>query len=334
MHRPIHRLALATLFAVVACGAPETERPSGNGTVDECTGEEPLTTPCRCTPALASTPRCASDPAAWSWGLPPSVPAPVVPADLPMTEALFQLGRHLFYDPRLSENQTQSCASCHRQELAFSDGLALAVGSTGEVHPRNSMALMNVGYVPRLTWANPLLDSLEVQAMLPIFGEFPIVELGMMGKEDLLLERIAEDADYVARFAQAFPNDATPISVGNLVRALGAFQRALVSFDSPWDRYLRGEGELSLEALRGAELFFDERLECFHCHGGLNFSDTILHTGLPMGEVSFHHTGLYNLDGAGAYPPQNTGIHEITGRAEDMGRFRAPSLRNVAVSAP
>jgi cytochrome c peroxidase len=86
--------------------------------------------------------------------------------------------------------------------------------------------------------------------------------------------------------------------------------------------------------IRGEALFFSERLECHHCHNGLHFSDTVLHERNRIGERAFHNTGLYNIDGRGAYPANNTGIAEITGRPEDMGRFRAPSLRNVAVTAP
>ena len=105
---------------------------------------------------------CSSDAApdddtsasAWSWDVPAHFPTPRVPDDNPVTEASAELGRLLFYDTRLSENQTQSCASCHLQELAFTDGLGQAVGPTGEVHPRSAMSLANVAYAPRLNWAN------------------------------------------------------------------------------------------------------------------------------------------------------------------------------------
>lgn len=333
MRSPLPSLATVGLLAFLGgCGAsPDGSTPRADA---PCRGDEARDVACVCTPDLAATPRCEADPAAWSWDLPRGVPMPVVPADNPQTEATFQLGRHLFYDPILSGNQTQSCASCHLQDLAFTDGLARAVGSTGEVHPRGSMSLANMAWTPRLTWANPLLDSLERQAMLPIFGEEPIVELGMAGREVELLERLRTHDTYPDLFARAFPEDDDPITVWSLVRALAAFQRGLVSWDSPWDRYLRGEGALTEAQQAGAELFFSERLECFHCHGGSNFTDTVLHTGLVEAEVAFHNTGLYNLDGEGAYPPENPGVLEITGRASDMGRFRAPTLRNIAVTAP
>lgn len=273
----------------------------------------------------------AGDPT-WDWQLPDHFAAPLDPDDNRMSEAKFQLGRRLFYDTRLSYNQTQSCASCHLQSLAFTDGLAQSVGSTGEFHPRSSMSLANAVYNARLTWANPLLDRLEVQALLPIFGEEP-VELGFAGREDELVARLAADVAYVDAFALAFPDEPTPINVPNLARGLAAFQRGLISADAPWDRYLAGDtAALTPSQLRGASLFFGERLECFHCHGGFTFSDSAAHDNSM--EVAFHNTGLYNLDESGAYPWENRGIAEITGRAEDMGRFRAPTLRNIAVTAP
>ncbi len=112
------------------------------------------------------------------WNLPRGFPQPRVPATNPMSEAKAELGRHLFYDTRLSENGTQSCATCHEQERAFTDGRAHAVGSTGEVHPRGSMSLVNVAYAAVLTWGNPTLTRLEDQALVPMFGEHP-VELGL-----------------------------------------------------------------------------------------------------------------------------------------------------------
>ena len=102
----------------------------------------------------------------WVWTLPKGFPVPHVPVDNPMSASKVELGRHLFYDPRLSGNGTFSCASCHEQRLAFTDGRARAVGATGEMHPRGSMGLANVAYSPVLTWANPGMKSLEQQAFV------------------------------------------------------------------------------------------------------------------------------------------------------------------------
>ncbi len=272
--------------------------------------------------------------AEFDWGIPYNLPAPLVPADNPMNAAKVQMGRHLFYDPRLSVTGSLSCAGCHHQALAFAEDKAVSVGATGQSHPRNSMSLTNVGYTSVITWSNPLLRSLEQQSLIPLFGEHP-VEMGMVGREGEILELLKTDPVYQSLFPQAFAEDLEP-TLAHLTQALAAFQRSLISFDSPYDRYRFGgdPDAISASARRGEQLFNSERLECFHCHGGINFSDSLQHERLRFTEVAFHNTGLYNLDGQGSYPFPNTGIHEITGDPADMGRFKAPTLRNIALTAP
>lgn len=286
--------------------------------------------------ALAALAACAEDPtpAAYAWTLPAHFPAPAVPADNPMSPQKAELGRHLFYDGRLSITGTVSCASCHEQRLAFTDGKAKAEGATGEITPRGSMSLTNVAYAPRLTWASPLVDRLEHQALLPMFGEAP-VEMGLAGREDALLATLRADPVYQGLFRLAWPADADPFTLERVVQAIASFQRTLISADSPYDRFVAGDTKaLTAQQQRGMALFMSERLECFHCHGGFNFTDAVDHQGKAEAEIAFHNTGLYDLDGQGAYPAPNTGLHAVTGRAEDMGRFRAPTLRNIAVTAP
>jgi cytochrome c peroxidase len=274
------------------------------------------------------------------WNLPAWVPPPVVPADNPMSVAKVELGRHLFHDLRLSADGSQSCASCHHQDKAFTDGRAVAEGITGEKGARSAMGLANVAYLPTLTWANPLLKSLEVQALIPIFGEHP-VEMGMAGREGELFARLRGEATYRRLFAQAFPaearqGDAALYSLSTLTKALAAFERSLLSFNSPYDRYKYGGEPAAIgeAAKRGEALFFGEKMECYHCHGGFTFNDNVQHSRLPFPEFGYHNTGLYNLDGQGSYPADNPGIGEFTGEASDRGRFRTASLRNVAVTAP
>lgn len=288
-----------------------------------------------CLAALAVPVWGQPQPRPFQWNVPLGFPRPRVPADNPMSWEKVELGRFLFYDTRLSGNGTQACASCHRQEVAFTDTLTVAVGSTGELHPRNSMSLTNVAYAPTLAWANPLLLSLEQQALIPMFGEFP-VELGLAGKEEELLERLRADGRYRRLFAEAFAAATDPISVASIVRAIASFQRTLISGNAPIDRYRLGldDNAISAAAVRGIDLFFSERLECFHCHGGFNFSDSVTHSGTPFTESAFHNNQLYNIDGRGAYPPNNTGIYEITNDPNDMGRFKAPTLRNIELTAP
>jgi hypothetical protein len=139
---------------------------------------------------------------------------------------------------------------------------------------------------------------------------------------------------------QAFPaearqGEAALYSLSTLTKAW-PFERSLLSFNSPYDRYKYG-GEpqaISKAAKRGEALFFGEKMECYHCHGGFTFNDNVQHSRLPFPEFGYHNTGLYNVDGQGSYPADNPGIGEFTGEASRPGRFRTASLRNVAVTAP
>lgn len=291
---------------------------------------------------LASSQGCATESPAvdYQWNIPSWVPPPVVPTDNPMTTEKIELGRHLFYDKSLSANGSMSCATCHVQARAFTDGRAVSPGVTGELGSRSAMALVNVAYLPVLTWMNPLLDSLEVQSLIPLFGEHPF-EMGMAGREKELFSIFETDPRYQSLFKRAFPKEASLgsealYSLSTLTKALASFQRTLLSFDSPYDRYKYGNqpDAISESAKRGEALFFGEKMECYHCHGGLNFTDNIKHTRLPFPELGFHNTGLYNVDGKGAYPVNNPGIVEITASPEDKGKFRTPTLRNIALTAP
>jgi len=281
--------------------------------------------------ALLASIRLPAQPA-YNWTLPPGFPAPQVPADNAMSDAKVSLGRHLFYDTRLSGNGKQSCASCHEQSRAFAEGRARSVGSTGEVHPRGSMSLVNVAYARTLTWANPWLTRLEDQALVPMYGDNPI-ELGL-DDADPWIQTIAKDATYLALFKAAFV-ERDPFSRQNIVKAIAAFERSIVSARSPYDRYHfdRDEAAISDAAKRGEVLFHSRPLSCFTCHGGIHFTNAM---GTPRRgmELQLHNTGLYNVPGPPSYPKGNAGLFEITGKAEDAGKFKAPTLRNIAVTAP
>ncbi|MDP3277849.1 MAG: di-heme enzyme [Deltaproteobacteria bacterium] len=273
-------------------------------------------------------------PVAYPFALPEGTAAPRVPPDNPMSADKVRLGRRLFFDRQLSLNQTQSCGSCHLPSRAFTDGRATSMGSTGQLTPRNAMSLTNIGYASALTWANPSLGELERQALIPMFGDTP-VELGLSGQEGELLTRLRADAMYPAMFRRAFSADSDPVTVTNVARAIASFERTLISFNAPYDRYVRGDrSAMTASAVRGLELFNTERLECYHCHSGFNFSDATVSEGSAPREAPFHNTALYNIDGRGAYPAPNRGVLEVSTRPEDMGRFRAPSLRNIELTAP
>ncbi|HEV8397903.1 MAG TPA: MbnH family di-heme enzyme [Vicinamibacterales bacterium] len=258
-----------------------------------------------------------------------------VPADNPVSNEKATLGRRLFYDRRISVNASLSCADCHRQAFAFSDPRPKSVGATGELTTRNAMTLTNVAYNGRYTWANDTLATLEQQAMVPLTSRHPL-EMGVLENEAGVMARLRGDPQYAALFRGAFPQDAAPISLPNIVRAISTFVRTLVSFDSPYDQFLRGNNTaLTDNARRGFELFRSPQFKCSRCHGGVNFRMTSGHrTSKDDESVAYHNTGLYNLGGDGAYPAVDRGLFDVTHNPEDMGRFKAPTLRNVAVTAP
>jgi cytochrome c peroxidase len=251
-----------------------------------------------------------------------------------MTQPKVELGRHLFYDTRMSVNGKASCSTCHKQELAFTDGQKVSEGATGELHPRSAMSLVNVAYSGILTWSNPGMTKLEDQALVPMFGEHPL-ELGLR-EGDGFLPMLRADGRYRALFEKAFPDDRDRFTIGNVTKAIACFERSIISARSPYDRYHynREDDAVSASAKRGEILFFSQPLSCFRCHGGFNFSDATVSETSSRREIEFHNTGLYNLPGLLSYPAPNVGIYEYTKAAGDVGKFKTPTLRNVALTAP
>ena len=269
--------------------------------------------------------------------IPDHFEVPAIPDYNPPTAAKLQLGRMLFYDKRLSGNQTQSCGSCHLQALAFADGKKTPTGSTGHVLARNSPGLANVAYFSYLTWSSNGLVRLEDQLQVPIRGENP-VELGVGdGLVPEVLARFDGDPQMAQLFRAAFPNSESGATIEKIIFALATFCRALNSGDSPYDRYIKGDSAaLTEQQKRGLALFESERLECFHCHRGTQLTTAYHDPQTPDDALGFpfFNTGLYNISGDGSYPSGNQGLYESTLRLEDRGRFRPPSLRNVALTAP
>ncbi|MCM3875207.1 MAG: di-heme enzyme [Thermoanaerobaculia bacterium] len=220
------------------------------------------------------------------------------------------LGRRLFYDVRLSGNRTQACASCHQQRRAFTDGRANALGSTGESHPRSAMSLANVAYGASLTWIDAGQRSLEDQMLVPLLADHP-VEMGLTARGEDALSRIRIEPLYSKLFSEAFPREESPVSLQNVQKAIATFERTILSGRSAYDRLLWSDERdaLSPGARRGMALFFSERLACSKCHGGFTFSGPVVWEGGPPQAPAFEDNGL-------------------------GGRFRAPTLRNVAVTAP
>jgi cytochrome c peroxidase len=233
-------------------------------------------------------------------GLPSGIAAPTARSDNPTTPAKVALGRLLFFDSQLSLDHSLSCASCHQPVHAFADIRARSIGITGEKGRHNAPSLLNVGYRPVLTWRNPEVRSLEAQALIPIFGSDP-VEMGFAGQAEALWQRLQADPRYPPLFALAFPEvkPSELFSVTTLGKALAAYQRTLISFESRYDKAKRGDRRaLSRLERRGLELFRSQALGCATCHGGITFD----------------------------VPDQ--------GVERQAGDIRIPSLRNAAITAP
>lgn len=269
--------------------------------------------------------------------LPERFELPAIPSYNPISEPKIALGRRLFYDKRLSGNETQSCESCHFQRLGFADGERAPVGSTGEQLFRNSPGLANAFYQSTLTWANHGLLELEDQLKVPIRGDNP-VELGVSdGLVDEVLARFDSDRQYVELFETAFPDSPSGVTLDKIVFSLASFCRTLVSSGSAYDRYLAGDkSALTDSQRRGLALFQGERLECFHCHSGVNLTVSYRDANTTPDRIRypFFNNGLYSLDDIGSYPPADQGLYDVTLDDGDRGLFRPPSLRNVALTPP
>ena len=271
----------------------------------------------------------------FDWRLPAGFSPPAVPESNVMNAAKVELGRRLFYDTRLSVNGQGSCGSCHQQRLAFTDGRSQAIGVTGERHERSSMSLVNVAYNRNYTWASRDVRTLEQQIRIPLFNEDP-VELGLSGRENALLADLNSSHSYSTQFEQAFPLSAEPVRLENTIKALASFVRTIISAESAFDRllYLDDQTGMSESAMHGMRLFYSDKLKCDACHQGQNLAGGQQFSDNTPAEAEFHNTGLYNVDSLNRYPASDPGLRIESGHANDDGRFRAPTLRNIAITAP
>lgn len=233
-----------------------------------------------------------------------------IPEDNPITLEKVRLGRKLYFDERLSLDGTISCASCHNPLLGFADGRSVAMGITGLRGRRNTPTIVN-----RLYGKTQLLDgrapSLEAQIIHPI--ENPVE---MNNTMEHVVEALEADEAMREEFAAAFGSDVTADAI---VKAIATFQRTILSGNSPYDRFQAGvKKALSESAQRGLALFMSERLRCSVCHSGPNFTDE-----------KFHNTGVgQNIAGC------DLGRFEVTKNDTDRGRFKTPTLRDIARTAP
>lgn len=258
---------------------------------NKCTDEVPSATP-------------------YSLVIPQGLPPMNIPSNNPLTVEGVALGKRLFYDPILSGNNTQSCASCHVQSTGFSETTQFSTGIDGIHGNRNAMPLINLGWQSKFFWDGGA-NGLESQVMGPITNPIEMHET--------MANAVAElnaHAEYPDLFKAAFGS--AEVTSQNIMRAIAQFERTLISGNSKYDQYMRGEVLLSAQELNGKAIFEDmDKGDCVHCHSmGSTFSD-----------FEFRNTGLDSIS-------VDEGRYRITLNQGDYGKFKTPSLRNVELTAP
>ena len=243
--------------------------------------------------------------------IPSGLPQMQIPADNQLTVEGVALGRKLFYDPILSGNGKMACATCHNQNFAFTDStFALSTGIDNVQGTRNSMPLFNLGYQKKFFWDGGAAD-LESQVIGPIQNP---VEMHATLPD--VIGKLNAHAEYPALFKKAFGID--NITTAYLMRAIAQFERTMISGNSKFDKYKRGEATLTAQETNGMALFQDEaKGDCNHCHSlGSTFSD-----------FEFRNNGVDSIYA-------DAGRYKITLLGSDSGKFKTPSLRNIALTAP
>lgn len=241
--------------------------------------------------------------------IPNGFPAYEIPDDNPMTEFGVQLGKVLFFDQRLSRDQSVSCASCHLQELAFTDGFPQSVGIDGRIGLRNAPTLANVAWHERL-FMDGGVPSLELQVLAPITSEDE-----MDFTVDGALKRLEADDEIQILSNLAYGRN---LDAFVLTRAIASFERTLISGNSDYDDFLYNgnSGAFSDQELAGYQIFVSEDANCSSCHSGHNLTDN-----------DYHNIGLYEVY-------SDSGRERISLSPEDDGKFKTPSLRNILLTAP
>jgi cytochrome c peroxidase len=240
--------------------------------------------------------------------IPLGLEARQVPKDNPLTEARVQLGRKLFFDPILSADKTVACATCHRPDRAFSSGDTKPHGIGGQALKRKAPTLFNRAYGSAFFW-DGRETTLESQALRPI--EDP-TEMGSNLAD--VVQRLKQNKDYSSGFEAAFSDG---VSTANLGKALASFERLLLRGDSSVDHFRRsGEHAALTPAERHGLWLYESKARCWRCHPGSNFTDE-----------RFHNTGV-------SWGKADLGRYAVTKKDEDRGRFKTPTLRGVALTAP
>lgn len=239
-------------------------------------------------------------------GLPADFPKMKIPAGNEITKDRVVLGKRLFFDKNLSVNGEVSCATCHKPELAFADNQAISPGVDGRFAKRNAPTLTNVGYNPVYLY-DGFLTTLEMQALVPI-QEHEEMDFNIVAISD----RLNEDESYIKQAQKSYGRN---INAYVITRALGTYQRTLVSYTSKYDRYKKGREKLTASEQNGMDLFFN-KLHCAQCHNGFNFTN-----------FSTQNNGLYENYA-------DTGRMRVTELETDRALFKVPTLRNIQLTGP
>ncbi len=239
------------------------------------------------------------------------VPAMVHPVDNPWSQEKEDLGKLLYFDPRLSGDNSISCATCHHPDKGWGDGLPRAIGFGGEELGRHSPTVINSGYFELQFW-DGRAPSLEEQAKGPIqaAGE-------MNQKVDELIQELNDLPEYVERFGKIFGESG--VTFDNIAKAIATFERSVVSKNSAYDKYIAGDKEaMSASAVNGMDLFFGKG-KCALCHNGPVFTDS-----------GFHNIGVQQ------HGPlkEDLGRFNVSKDPADKGAFKTPGLRSVSQTAP
>jgi len=238
-----------------------------------------------------------------------------IPADNPMTVAKVELGKELYYDPRLSGDGSRSCYSCHLAEHGLTDGKPTAIGAYGAALPRSSPTLWNIGYHAEFYW-DGRSKSLEAQAKAAWSGG----NMGASGKDgrpsmEDICAKLNRIPDYRKQFQEVFGQEATPDSV---VKAIAAFERTIVSNESAWIRFREGDESAFSKAARRGSKIFSEKAKCTNCHDGLLLTDQ-----------QYHNIGIGMKD-----QNPDLGRYNVTKTERDKGAFKTPTLLDISKSAP
>jgi len=308
MRYPLYLIFSLAVFTVLSTACSKESTPTE---CDPCPDEDELI-------------EAEYDPQPYLLDIPEWLPEPHIPADNPLTVAGVALGRRLFYDPVLSSDGSQSCASCHQPDKSFTDGLPVSTGVLGMEGERSAMALINLAFNANGFFWDGRAKTLEAQALIPVEDHVELNE-----SWDHVETKLRRDERYPALFRQAFGiSRKSEITRDLVVKAIAQFERTLISANSKFDRVVwLNDGWLSDAELRGKQLFFFEELQtvehpgCSHCHFDPLFTDN-----------RYKNNGLDSVARLEDFP--DPGLGGVNNNRYDYGKFRVPTLRNIALTAP